>query len=99
MREHSIRLRIRQMRKAAGMNQGELAKAAGIKQAMLSKYENSENLPSLSAIVRIADALCCTVDELIWRPDMTRIRLERMREAKEKTDKNEEAWRKAHELD
>ncbi|MBQ7887310.1 MAG: helix-turn-helix transcriptional regulator [Clostridia bacterium] len=97
VRNHTIRLRICQLRKAAGMTQGELAAQIGIKQSTLCQYEQSTHLPSLSRIVAIADALGCTVDELIWRPDMTSVRLDRIRETERRNEERIRAWEEAHE--
>lgn len=96
MRDHTIRLKIAQLRKAAGMKQGELARLVGITQVALSNYENCSSMPRIDVVVRIADVLGCTVDELVWRPDMTSVRLARMRETERRNDERLEAWREKH---
>lgn len=97
MRDHTIRLKIAQLRKAAGMKQGELARLVGITQVALSNYENCSNMPRIDVVVRIADVLGCTVDELVWRQDMTSVRLARMRETERRNDESVKEWEARHE--
>ena len=97
MRDHTIRLKIAQLRKTAGMKQGELARLVGITQVELSNYENCSSMPRIDVVVRIADVLGCTVDELVWRPDMTSVRLARMRETERRNDESVKEWEARHE--
>jgi transcriptional regulator with XRE-family HTH domain len=58
--------RIRELRKARGLNQRDLAGHAGIDFTYLSKIENSRmEPPSEEVIRRVAEALDADVDELI----------------------------------
>ena len=47
------------------MTQRELADAAGLSEAAVSQYINKQRMPSLKAIINIADALNMSIDELI----------------------------------
>lgn len=49
----------------ANMTQQELADAAGLSKATISGYVNKRKSPGLKAIVNIAHALNCSVDELV----------------------------------
>ncbi len=56
---------IRRIRTAKGIYQADLAKQAGITQAMLSFIERGTKLPSLPVGKLIADALGVTIDDLL----------------------------------
>lgn len=58
-------LRIRQLRKAAGLSQAELAAATGINQATVSRLESGAIALSPDAAARIAAALSCTTEGLV----------------------------------
>lgn len=53
------------MLKESNMTQKELADAAGISESMVSDYIHKRRAPRLRAIINIAYALSCSVDELI----------------------------------
>lgn len=48
-----------------GYSQEELAYETNLSQSTISKYINKKQLPSLKAIINIAYALDCGIDELI----------------------------------
>lgn len=48
-----------------GYTQEQLADATGLTQATISKYINKKQMPSIKAIINLAYALDCTIDELI----------------------------------
>ena len=48
-----------------GYSQEELAYETNLSQSTISKYINKKQLPSLKAIINIAYALDCSIDELI----------------------------------
>ena len=48
-----------------GINQGELSGMTGISQTAISRYIKKERTPTLTAVVKIADALKCSVYDLI----------------------------------
>lgn len=50
-----------------GWNQAELAKASGVSQAAIAKYESEAYTPGFDAACKIADAFGCTLDELAGR--------------------------------
>lgn len=58
---------IRLRREAKGMTQLELANRCGVTDAMVCYYERGFRMPSLPTAAALADALGCTVDELLGR--------------------------------
>lgn len=48
-----------------GYSQEELAYETNLSQSTISKYINKKQMPSLKAIINIAYALDCSIDELI----------------------------------
>ena len=48
-----------------GYSQEELAYEINLSQGTISKYINKKQMPSLKAIINIAYALDCSIDELI----------------------------------
>ena len=61
-------MNLKEIRLKKGITQEELAKKLGINQNNISRYENSERTPNLYLAKEIADALDCTVDELLADP-------------------------------
>ena len=59
--------RIREYRTAVGMTQADFAARLGITGASVSAYENGTRLPSYEVLIRIADTLGVTTDELLGR--------------------------------
>lgn len=57
--------KMRELRKALGLTQKELAEKAGITHAAINRYENGLRVPSVNIAIRIAHALGCTVEELV----------------------------------
>lgn len=56
---------LREIRKARGMTQEQLAKATGIHRVTIAKYEAQNVDPTIENAERLASALGVTVDELI----------------------------------
>lgn len=56
---------IKQLRKAKGMTQKDLALKAGVSLQSIHRYEAEDRSPSIDIAIRIAQALGCTVDDLI----------------------------------
>lgn len=56
---------IAQRRIALGMTQQQLAEAIGSTQQTIAKWELGKRDPRISSLLRLADALNCTVDDLI----------------------------------
>lgn len=63
---HNARMktRVRELRKAKGWNQTELAEAAGVRVATISKLERTPDKVEVLTVVKVAAALECTVDYL-----------------------------------
>ena len=56
---------IKEMRSARGITQSDLAEIIGTTEAAISRYENGKREPRLAIVAKLADALGCTIDELI----------------------------------
>ena len=56
---------LKQIMKEDNIKQEDLANEIGISRTMISRYVTGECLPSLYTTVKIADALFCTVDDLL----------------------------------
>jgi len=61
---------LRMMREMRGLTQSELGARAGLGAASISHFETGQRLPSLDSLVKIADALECSVDALLGRATM-----------------------------
>lgn len=59
-------MRIRQVRKAKGWSQDELAKKCGISMSFLGHIERGTRIMSLETFVNICMALEADADELLW---------------------------------
>lgn len=59
-------MRIRQVRKAKGWSQDELAKKCGICMSFLGHIERGTRIMSLETFVNICRALDANADELLW---------------------------------
>ena len=57
--------RIRELRKAAGMSQEELARRCGVTRQTINAIENNKYDPTLALAFHLAGELGTTVDELI----------------------------------
>lgn len=58
---------IRIKREEYDLEQQELAQRAGISKSLLCAIEKGQRLPSLMTTIAIADALHCSIDELLGR--------------------------------
>lgn len=56
---------LRDKREEKGLTQGELAKAVGIAQPQIAKYESGIQVPNAITVVEIAKVLKITVEELV----------------------------------
>lgn len=61
-----IGLRVRSMRKIRKLTQAELAERTGLSVPYISHIENGVKQVSLQALVKIAEALECTADRLLY---------------------------------
>lgn len=57
--------RIREIREAVGMSQGELARRMGVTQGAVSQWENGSTNPEITKLTQLAQILQTTVDELL----------------------------------
>lgn len=53
------------IRRARGLSQEQLAAMAGCSLSAISWYENNTHTPLLTTVVKLADALDCTIDDLV----------------------------------
>jgi len=70
--ESSFGERLMGLRKARGMTQIQLAKAAKTTQRAISYYENEAGFPPAPAVIALAHALHVTADELLGIEPQTR---------------------------
>lgn len=61
--------RITEARAAAGMNQAELAEAAGLDPSAVSHFECGRRRPSVGNLRKLVRALGCSADWLLGRED------------------------------
>ncbi len=59
-------IRIRQVRKAKGLSQAELAKQCGISMSFLGHIERGTRIMSMETFASICNALDAGADELLW---------------------------------
>lgn len=59
-------IRIRQVRKAKGLSQAELAKQCGISMSFLGHIERGTRIMSLETFASICSALGAGADEMLW---------------------------------
>lgn len=62
-----FRLQFRTIRERRGLTQVALGQRAGMAPASISHFETGQRVPSLESLVKLADALGVSVDELIGR--------------------------------
>lgn len=60
-------LRIRDLRERRKMTQEELGKAVSISRENISRYETGQRTPPADKLIKLADALGCSLDELTGR--------------------------------
>jgi len=59
--------RVKRLREAAGMSQPQLAEKAGISVWLVRRWEQTGRTPLFGTVVKVADALGCSLDELAGR--------------------------------
>lgn len=57
--------KLRAARKAAGLSQVELAEKVGCTQKDVCRWETEEREPKASTLKKLADALGCSMDDLV----------------------------------
>ncbi len=65
-------LKIKEIRKEKGMSQLDVAKAIGVSVQTISGYETNYAFPTAERLVKLADFLGCTTDELLGRENYGR---------------------------
>lgn len=63
--------RLKSLRKARKLTQDQLAVAAGVSRPAIANMEDHRTGCKISTAIRIADALGCTLDELVGRGKVT----------------------------
>lgn len=57
--------KLKAARQAAGLTQGELAEKVGVSQRDISRWENGHREPGVLTVKKMAQALGCSMDELV----------------------------------
>ena len=65
--QSNLAMKVKQLRKSAGITQEDLAFKAGIDRTYASQIERAVANPSLGIICQIADALNCKPEELLLK--------------------------------
>jgi Predicted transcriptional regulators len=60
-------MKIKELRKAANLNQVMLAERMGVTQSTVSSWETGSAMPAASTLPKLADLLGCTIDDLYGR--------------------------------
>ncbi len=63
-------VRLKELREAKGLSQGDLAKLAKVQSAMISHFENGRRSPSILVLRRLADLFSVPIDFLLGRSDL-----------------------------
>lgn len=58
-------LRIKEIRKAKSMTQDALSRVSGVRREQINRYENGKKVPDLCTLVKLKDALGCSLDDLV----------------------------------
>lgn len=61
--------RLKELRKSKGITQIALQISTGIDQALLSKYENGQRVPTLEAMIALSDYYQVSIDYILKRSD------------------------------
>jgi transcriptional regulator with XRE-family HTH domain len=64
---NTVKVRLAEQRERRGLTQAELGIRSGIAPGAVSHFETGQRLPSLESVVKLADALACSVDSLLGR--------------------------------
>lgn len=62
-------MRIRELREEKGLSQSALASEINTSQRNIGRWENGENEPTYSQLVKLSDFFECSIDYLIGRED------------------------------
>lgn len=64
-------LKIAERRKALGLSQYQLAEKIGIHQTTLANWETEFRFPNVKMLIKLSNALKCTIDDLIDKESHT----------------------------
>lgn len=64
---HPFAVSLRNLRELRGYTQKQLAKSCGLTESWISHYESGRRKPSLDNLIKLANALRVTLDELVGR--------------------------------
>ena len=62
-------MRLKELRIDAGLTQKSLAAKAGIAREVVARTEGGRTMPEIGTLVKLADALGCSIDEIVGRAD------------------------------
>ncbi|MBR2870407.1 MAG: helix-turn-helix transcriptional regulator [Clostridia bacterium] len=62
-------MRIKELREEKNLSQGKLAEIVETSQRNIGRWENGENEPSYSQLIKLADFFNCSIDYLVGRED------------------------------
>lgn len=65
--------RLKELRKGRGYTQVFLQMHTGIEQALLSKFENGERIPTTESLMRLAEFYNVSIDYILCRTDKPEI--------------------------
>ena len=60
-------MKLKELRAAKGWTQRELAAESGVTRANIARIETNRVTPELLTLTRLADALGCSIDEIVGR--------------------------------
>lgn len=60
-------MRLEELRKKNSMTQSELAAMVGVQQNTVSQWESGKRNPTAPMLIRLAETLHCTIDEIYGR--------------------------------
>lgn len=64
-REGGDCLKLRQVRTEKGLTQAELSKKSGVSRSKISQYESGQMFPQVPTLLKLANALGCTMNDLV----------------------------------
>lgn len=62
-------MRIKELRKRAGLTQNQLAQTLGTVRSAIANWENDKSNPKTAELPNLARVLHCSIDELFWDLD------------------------------
>ena len=65
MKDFNFAKRLYEIRKNAGMSQGEFASALGITNKAVSKWENAQSTPSIQQVIKISEIFNISIDQIL----------------------------------